>query len=169
MASYTERGFTQFIIDQPDLKGLLIAYKDGRFVLQLPHDREFIEETLQSFVYKALGKSKSEIKVEFLGTSRWDVGGFIADRMAVGHAYLIGDSAHSLPPNRGGYGVNTSIADAQNIAWKLASVLKGRSGPRLLETYEAERFPVAHGCVTIKFLRAPTLRHSTRMERPLEN
>ncbi|KAF2650609.1 hypothetical protein K491DRAFT_782480 [Lophiostoma macrostomum CBS 122681] len=143
LVSYTEKGFTQFTIDQPDLKGLLLVYKDGRLVLHLPNDREFTEEGLRSLVYKAVGKPESEIDVKFMGSSRWDVGGFIAERIGIGRVFLIGDSAHSLPPNRGGYGVNTGIADAQNIAWKLTSVLKGNSDPSLLETYEAERLPVA--------------------------
>ncbi len=47
-----------------------------------------------------------------------------------------------MPPN-GGFGGNTGIHDAHNLAWKLAMVLKGRASPRLLETYESERKPVA--------------------------
>jgi hypothetical protein len=143
LESYTEKGFSQFTIDQPGLKGLLLVYKDGRLVLHLPHDREFTEEGPRSSVYKAIGKSESDIDVEFLGSSRWDVGGFIAEKIGIGRVFLVGDSAHSLPPNRGGYGVNTGIADAQIIAWKLSSVLKGHSRPSLLGTYEAERLPVA--------------------------
>lgn len=56
---------------------------------------------------------------------------------------LTGDAAHQLPPNRGGYGANTGIADAHNLSWKLASVLNGQSSPALLDTYDAERRPVA--------------------------
>jgi putative polyketide hydroxylase len=47
-----------------------------------------------------------------------------------------------MPPY-GGFGGNTGIQDAQNLAWKMALVLKGQAGPALLETYEAERRPVA--------------------------
>jgi hypothetical protein len=47
-----------------------------------------------------------------------------------------------MPPN-GGFGGNTGVQDAQNLAWKLASVLKGEAGDDLLDTYDAERRPVA--------------------------
>lgn len=43
----------------------------------------------------------------------------------------------------GAFGSNTGIQDAHNLAWKLAAVLKGEAGPGLLDTYEAERLPVA--------------------------
>lgn len=48
-----------------------------------------------------------------------------------------------MPPNRGGYGANTGIADAHNLGWKLAHVLSGLSAPGLLDTYDSERRPVA--------------------------
>ncbi|KAF5571037.1 phenol 2-monooxygenase [Fusarium phyllophilum] len=51
--------------------------------------------------------------------------------------------SHALPPNRGGYGANTGIADAHNLAWKLASVLRSESSSELLDTYDVERRPVA--------------------------
>jgi putative polyketide hydroxylase len=57
--------------------------------------------------------------------------------------FLVGDAAHQLPPNRGGYGANTGIEDVHNLAWKLAAVLAGNSRPDLLATYDAERRPVA--------------------------
>jgi hypothetical protein len=56
---------------------------------------------------------------------------------------LAGDAAHTLPPTRGGYGANTGIADAYNLAWKLCAVLSGQSQPSLLESYDEERRPVA--------------------------
>jgi hypothetical protein len=57
--------------------------------------------------------------------------------------FLAGDAAHTLPPNRGGYGANTGIADAFNLGWKLAAVLSGQSKVSLLESYEEERKPIA--------------------------
>ncbi|CAI5523158.1 unnamed protein product [Closterium sp. Naga37s-1] len=55
---------------------------------------------------------------------------------------LVGDSAHRFPP-AGGFGMNTGIQDAHNLAWKLAALLQGTASPALLSTYEAERRPVA--------------------------
>ncbi len=56
--------------------------------------------------------------------------------------FLAGDSAHVFPPY-GGQGMNTGLQDAFNLGWKLANVSRGRSPARLLDTYEAERRPVA--------------------------
>ena len=54
---------------------------------------------------------------------------------------LVGDAAHTMPPKLG-LGVNTAIQSAQNLAWKLAAVLRGTAAPRLLATYQTERHPV---------------------------
>ena len=56
--------------------------------------------------------------------------------------FLAGDAAHVVPPN-GGFGGNTGVQDAHNLAWKLAAVVKGEAGPGLLDTYEAERRPLS--------------------------
>jgi 2-polyprenyl-6-methoxyphenol hydroxylase-like FAD-dependent oxidoreductase len=54
--------------------------------------------------------------------------------------FLAGDAAHLMPPT-GGFGGNTGIADAHNLAWKLAMVLQATAGPRLLDSYQPERRP----------------------------
>jgi 2-polyprenyl-6-methoxyphenol hydroxylase-like FAD-dependent oxidoreductase len=65
----------------------------------------------------------------------------MVDHLKIGHVFLAGDAAHLHPPT-GGQGLNTGIQDAYNLGWKLAHVLRG--GPEsLLDTYEAERLPVA--------------------------
>jgi 2-polyprenyl-6-methoxyphenol hydroxylase-like FAD-dependent oxidoreductase len=65
----------------------------------------------------------------------------IVDHLRVGRVLLAGDAAHLHPPT-GGQGLNTGVQDAYNLGWKLAHVLRG--GPEsLLDTYEAERLPVA--------------------------
>jgi len=65
----------------------------------------------------------------------------LVDRLRVGRVFLAGDAAHLHPPT-GGQGLNTGVQDAYNLGWKLAHVLRG--GPAsLLDTYEAERLPVA--------------------------
>jgi putative polyketide hydroxylase len=66
----------------------------------------------------------------------------IADRFAQRSAFLIGDAAHRVTP-RGGTGMNTAIADGHDLGWKLGWVLNGWAGEELLDTYEAERRPVA--------------------------
>ncbi|MFE6662992.1 FAD-dependent monooxygenase [Streptomyces sp. NPDC057697] len=66
----------------------------------------------------------------------------MADRYRVGRVLLAGDAAH-VHSVAGGLGMNTGIQDAFNLGWKLARVAGGRSGERLLDTYEEERLPVA--------------------------
>jgi len=66
----------------------------------------------------------------------------LADRFRDGRVFLAGDAAHVHSP-AGGQGLNTSIQDAYNLAWKLAAVLRGEAGAALLDTYEEERLPIA--------------------------
>ncbi|OIJ97043.1 FAD-dependent monooxygenase [Streptomyces monashensis] len=66
----------------------------------------------------------------------------IAQRFTIGRVLLAGDAAHPFACG-GGFGMNTGVDDAANLAWKLAAVLQGWGGPGLLATYEAERRPVA--------------------------
>lgn len=82
-----------------------------------------------------------DLPVELEGCARWRATSDVAERYQAGRIFLAGDAAHLMPPN-GGFGGNTGIHDAHNLAWKMAMVLKGEAGPGLLETYEAERKPV---------------------------
>lgn len=138
---YLRQGVVQFEIEQPDFKAFLTTYSDGRWVLMLSDDiaRDAGEQI--RLVQRAIGRE--DIPIELVTTGRWELGALIADRFSVGRVFLAGDAAHQLPPNRGGFGANTGIDDAHNLAWKLAAVLSGRSDPRLLETYDAERRPIA--------------------------
>lgn len=65
----------------------------------------------------------------------------VAARMKQGRVFLAGDAAHTMAP-WGGQGATSGIADAHNLAWKLAAVLSRRAGPALLATYDAERQPI---------------------------
>ena len=51
------------------------------------------------------------------------------------NVFLVGDAAHRFPP-AGGFGMNTGLQDAHNLAWKLAMVVQGKCDPKILETYE---------------------------------
>lgn len=65
-----------------------------------------------------------------------------ADRFSQGHAFIAGDAAHVHVPI-GGQGMNTGIQDAFNLGWKLAGAVKGELQPEVLDTFHAERHPVA--------------------------
>lgn len=75
-----------------------------------------------------------------------------------GRVVLAGDAAHIHSP-AGGQGMNTGMQDAYNLAWKLAAVIQGEAGDSLLDSYEAERLPVADGVIafTNRLTRAGTL------------
>jgi putative polyketide hydroxylase len=82
------------------------------------------------------------LEVEITGKAPWHAAERVAERFADGRVFLAGDSAHEMSPT-GAFGSNTGIQDAHNLAWKLAAVLRGHAGPGLLESYDAERRPVA--------------------------
>jgi len=75
-------------------------------------------------------------------TSIWRPNVLVADRYRDGRVFLAGDAAHQVIPT-GGYGMNSGIADAVDIGWKLAAVTQGWGGRRLLDSYEVERQPIA--------------------------
>lgn len=83
-----------------------------------------------------------ELEVEITGTSLWGNNEAHATHLQKGRVFCAGDAIHRHPPSNG-LGSNTSIQDSYNLAWKLAAVLKGRAGESLLDTYSAERAPVA--------------------------
>ena len=70
----------------------------------------------------------------------------VADHFRSGRAFLLGDAAHIHSPV-GGQGMNTGIGDAVNLAWKLASVVRGRAGATLLDSFEPERIAFARRLV----------------------
>ncbi|PWW00256.1 2,4-dichlorophenol 6-monooxygenase [Hoeflea marina] len=83
-----------------------------------------------------------ELEIDLISASVWTVNDMYATHLQKGRVFCMGDATHRHPPSNG-LGSNTSIQDAYNLAWKLAAVLKGRAGPGLLETYSAERAPIA--------------------------
>jgi 2,4-dichlorophenol 6-monooxygenase len=88
-----------------------------------------------------------ELEMTIKSVSTWTVNNMYATTMSNGRVFCMGDATHRHPPSNG-LGSNTSIQDAFNLAWKLAYVLKGTAGPKLLDSYQAERAPVAKQIVT---------------------
>ncbi len=80
--------------------------------------------------------------VEIENPTRFRCHAKIAASYRKGRALLAGDAAHVCSPSQG-HGMNTGIGDAVNLAWKLALVTAGDADPALLDSYEAERRPVA--------------------------
>jgi putative polyketide hydroxylase len=91
-------------------------------------------------VSRAIG---ADVRPDVLRIQHWVMNAFVAERFRCGRILLAGDAAHAIPII-GGLGMNAGIADVHNLCWKLAGVLHGWAGSRLLETYEPERQPAAH-------------------------
>jgi 2,4-dichlorophenol 6-monooxygenase len=88
-----------------------------------------------------------DLEIDIMSVSTWTVNNMYATTMQAGRVFCMGDAVHRHPPSNG-LGSNTSIQDAFNLAWKLAYVLKGQAGPKLLDSFERERAPIAKQIVT---------------------
>ena len=101
---------------------------------------EFTEERCVGHIRRAVGVA--DLDVEITGKAPWHAAQRVALAYRSGRVLLAGDSAHEMSPT-GAFGSNTGIQDAHNLAWKLAAVLGGWAGEGLLDSYDAERRPVA--------------------------
>jgi 2,4-dichlorophenol 6-monooxygenase len=102
------------------------------------------EESATQIVRSLLGMP--ELEVEITGTSLWGNNEMYATHLQSGRVFCAGDAIHRHPPSNG-LGSNTSVQDSYNLAWKLAAVLHGQASASLLDTYSAERAPVARQIV----------------------
>lgn len=132
-------------INNPDVTGIfMVAQGDlGLFITTyFPGKGETVDQfrpaRCREMLLKAVG---APIDVEIVDVAPWQPYEQVADRFRCGRVFLVGDSAHTMPPFKGG-GANTAIESAQNLAWKLTAAIGGTAGPELLETYHAERHPV---------------------------
>ena len=108
------------------------------------------EETCIGYVREALGAADIPVQIENI--QRWAATADNAARFSEGRIFLAGDGVHVMPPT-GGFGGNTGVQDAYDLAWKLAYVLDGTAGPELLDTYDAERQPVGSFAVEQAYTR----------------
>ena len=111
------------------------------------------EARLIEIVRAGIGVPDLPVKID--GVTRWRATSDVAREFQAGRVFLVGDAAHLMPPN-GGFGGNTGFHDAHNLAWKIALVHKGVAGAALLDSYEAERKPVARFTVEQAYTRYVT-------------
>jgi 2-polyprenyl-6-methoxyphenol hydroxylase-like FAD-dependent oxidoreductase len=119
-----------------------VSTVDGRerWRLSVEYPAEKVEHADPAQVVRtAIGTP--DLPFEVLGVRPWAGHRLVAETYRRGRVYLAGDSAHLMWP-RGGFGLNTGIGDAVDLAWKLAATLQGWGGQHLLETYDLERRPV---------------------------
>jgi putative polyketide hydroxylase len=144
----------------PARSALLFARSDARdhnwFALTPRTELDSIDP--DSVVTEAIPMIRSLVGVADLDITvhsamTWSTGAYVADRYRSGRVFLVGDAAHLMPPY-GGFGGNTGIADAHNLAWKLAAVCSGDAADALLDTYESERQPITEYTLNHVMLRA---------------
>lgn len=128
-----------------DLNATLTPRPGGRWLLALQYfpekgetPEDFDATRTRELVHKAIGR---DVRAELVDARHWDVAAQVADTFQKENAFLVGDCAHLMPPT-GAFGGNTGIHDAQNLAWKIALVLRDEAQPQLLDSYDTERRPV---------------------------
>ncbi|EEL44651.1 FAD-binding monooxygenase, PheA/TfdB [Bacillus cereus Rock3-42] len=139
-------GFSMVL--HPEVLGALIPVdNERRWIYHVSYDplkgerpEDFTIERCKQIIQTAIGSTN--VESEIVSVLPWEATESTATKFQDNRIFLVGDSAHIMPPT-GGFGSNTGIQDAHNLAWKLAAVIKGKANPKLLETYHEERYPVA--------------------------
>ena len=145
-----QRGFFRFEAD--GTRGFLAVNTLGDLSQRGAKDiaADTSRERVIDLVRSAVGVPDLEIEIEDVAT--WKATAECASAFRKGRIFLAGDAAHVVPPT-GGFGGNTGVQDAANLAWKLAMVLGGKAGEALLDSYEQERLPVARLIVEQAYAR----------------
>jgi putative polyketide hydroxylase len=129
----------------------LFQILDGQqhWAVQIQYDPDkdspesWTEERVVNTIRAMIGHpAAEELHFEILRTYTFTLSATIAARLRAGRMLLVGDAAHQVPPF-GGFGLNTGIQTAHNLAWKLGCVLRGEAGDALLDTFDRERREVA--------------------------
>ena len=147
------RGF--FRLDRTGGTGFLVINSVGADVTRdeaIDVQRALTEERALGFLRTAIG---TDLPMEIMHVANWRAEANWSERLRDGRVFLAGDAAHVVPPN-GGFGGNTGVQDALNLAWKLAAVVKGEAAPALLDTYETERLPLSELMVRQAYTRYAT-------------
>ena len=144
------RGF--FRLEKTGMGGFLVVFTVGD--INDPAARNAAEdvtvERAAQYVREAVGDPDLEVEVQ--DVAKWVAVCRAAETFQQGRIFIAGDAAHVMAPT-GGVGGNTGGQDAHNIAWKLAYVLRGQAGPRLLDTYDQERQPAGMQAIEQAFNR----------------
>jgi 2-polyprenyl-6-methoxyphenol hydroxylase-like FAD-dependent oxidoreductase len=101
-----------------------------------------------------------DIPYELVSILPWTCRSVVADIWSRGNVFLAGDAVHQHAPT-GGFGMNTGLGDAVDLAWKLAAAIDGWGGPAVLASYEIERKPVAR-----RIVREATENHVPLADQP---
>ncbi|MDL5159676.1 FAD-dependent monooxygenase [Actinomycetospora termitidis] len=122
----------------PTYRGSVVVL-DGRELFlchaRVPHGADPAAVDTEQVLAESLG---GQFDIETLSVVPWTARRLVADRFHSGRVLLAGDAAHLWLP-LGGFGMNTGIADAMSLSWRLHAVLRGWAGTRVLDDYEVER------------------------------
>jgi hypothetical protein len=142
-----DREINMCVMTSPEARGLLVNDGENRWrfiAFYNPADGErsedFTPERCVQVVRAVVGAP--DLTVNLYGIAPWNDAVQVAERFYDRRVFLAGDATHQMSP-AGGFGMNTGIQQAHNLAWKLAAVLGGWAPPELLATYEAERAPIS--------------------------
>ncbi len=143
-----DRPATLYWITDPAIQGTFIAHDISSTWVYMKEFNPGIEslddypvERAEEIFRRASG-IEQDVPLTVRHVTTWRMSCQIAESYRRGRILLVGDAAHRFPPT-GGLGLNTGVADAHNLAWKLALILRGLAPEALLDTYQSERRPVA--------------------------
>ena len=136
-----------YFVYNPHVVGVIVSHnmEHGDFVAQIPFFppvekvSKYTKEYCLNLLWKAIGEN---LDLNIRNIKPWTMSALVANHFSTGRTFLAGDSAHLFPP-AGGFGMNTGVQDAHNLAWKLAYVLNGSASSSLLHTYSEERRRIA--------------------------
>jgi 2,4-dichlorophenol 6-monooxygenase len=138
-------GVLHFVLD-PEAPGTFIAHdveSDWVFMHAIDPVAESIDDYTDdrclAIVEQAAG---TELDAEMLGKGTWWMSSQTVESMGEGRIFLAGDAAHRFPPT-GGLGLNSGVQDIHGLMWRLGAIVAGRASAGLLDSYGAERIPVA--------------------------
>jgi len=126
-----------------DHRGFLLTWDADEtytYHLILDEDQEWTDVDPVAAVTSVVG---AEFDIQIHSVQPWDAHALVATRYRQGRCFLVGDSAHLFSPT-GGFGMNTGVSDAIDLAWKLQGALQGWAGDGLLDSYDIERRPIGH-------------------------
>ena len=163
-------GFSMVL--HPEVLGALIPVDNARrWIYHVSYDplkgerpEDFTIERCKQIIQTAIGSTN--VESEIVSVLPWEATESNATKFQDNRVFLVGDSAHIMPPT-GGFGSNTGIQDAHNLAWKLGAVIKGKAKPKLLETYHEERYHVTK--LTTAYASSLLFRAANREEGSLNN